>query len=148
MDMLGQGFTLSGAQAVFGSSFMQPPGKLLCAAVPQSTNRHVPEEAVRCLAEPVAVVCWHAEKIKQAQSLLIATAFSLLLPCRRSLQQTSSELWSVSVIHVCVCVCAGGKGPSTQAKATRAHRELQVCTHSQLLCYSTRISECACSSQP
>ncbi len=29
MDMLGQGFTLSGAQAVFGSSFMQPPGKLL-----------------------------------------------------------------------------------------------------------------------
>ncbi|KAL0050832.1 hypothetical protein WJX82_008034 [Trebouxia sp. C0006] len=26
MDMLGQGFTLSGAQAVFGSSFMQPPG--------------------------------------------------------------------------------------------------------------------------
>ena len=31
MDMLGQGFTLSGAQVVFGSSFMQPPGKLLSA---------------------------------------------------------------------------------------------------------------------
>ena len=34
MDMLSQGFTLSGAQAVFGSSFMQPPGNLP-SAVPE-----------------------------------------------------------------------------------------------------------------
>jgi len=57
-------------------------------------------------------------------------------------------------MSVCLCVCAGGKGSSTQAKATRAHRELQVSTHthihthSQLLCYSTCVSEWACSSQP
>ncbi|KAL0025504.1 hypothetical protein WJX77_007066 [Trebouxia sp. C0004] len=40
MDMLAQGFTLSGAQAVFGSSFMQPPGGKGFSTQAKATRAH------------------------------------------------------------------------------------------------------------